>query len=1165
MAAAFPLLAAPAGAATPVRPSAAERAGILFVAGDASRLASPASGTRALVVEKVLQRMYALEPQLDPATAAAAAATMDTAAGAVPAADLVRMAPNERILAVLSALASSPATGVARQAIGAITADALEDSMKGLPSGRFIVSADSLNTLAVTTFKPSRVLTDTVDLAAVTPGFARARDRAWGEASDQRLDMTPAELLAANPALSGNPRIVAIAQQLADGTTVEALRAEADALLDGIDADGTAVMADVQAAIDETKTEEELAQAQLERERELYRKRTELEALAASVASADDGSSVTEEFSETADMITTLGTTGLEVLDVFGQFAAGEMGAGMLSGNLVMGVFTFTTFFTAGPSPEEVILQQIIALQKQIKEFQEVVERRFDQVDARLNDVLTEIGRLSGDLADLDRGVAAVARELAEQKLAIDRLQANLFALERDSEQRNITLRLNEAIGYRSRSADGLPMSQESFNEYESFFYTWATDSAFDLVALGPPLDGSRSYIDAVFSQLALFPVDTNVNHLRELPFRLGWRPALSPDRLPNPSFWAIAARAYSQLLLENPDRVLPVHRNRLREIEGQGRQLRTAIAAVATEDTAQRTRSKLFNELLDQYEGHAREVTTLIRAAEDHVLDKVVGYDGVGVQTPARPPRGPGGARLDPWPGSWGQARWVESDYAVVQPAVAEPCDPQSSAPDRPEDTSLPLPDDVTWSASGSAAIENPFEVAHRLGLGTLSVCWQAVPGETVASRSEYRPPGQSAVYVCMRWFTRYTLTLWWRFAPLVRDPVTGEMSEGKPQIVASTPQSYPAQDSVLVRQDNLGSTNAGCMLTGVPEPHGDFDWGLDGGLKNRWADHEFVLTYGASTPSFSYIPNPTLMDETTAVVGEKLTSITADVCHAVGLGTSNGGAGSLVAGPIRLATERLDGVRALFEGYAAFGLEGLIAGDDDLRSSLVGDWHLHDRSSLLDDYPTAADPDHECFPIEDGWTDFRRKRLEEVLTARTAPGDGTPTAKRSSALVASTLDRLTLTEPAIDARRSAAPTPRPGPGPQPQPGPDPAPGPIAPDGDDGADPVPAELDLSGARLNETAFRSRTGTKLRFRLSRAARVTATVTRSVPGRRSGNRCSRTAERGKRCTARVRVKVMRFEAEAGNTVVRFGRGLKPGRYAVTLAAEGKRVRLAFRVR
>ncbi len=95
------------------------------------------------------------------------------------------------------------------------------------------------------------------------------------------------------------------------------------------------------------------------------------------------------------------------------------------------------------------------------------------------------------------------------------------------------------------------------------------------------------------------------------------------------------------------------------------------------------------------------------------------------------------------------------------MQPAVAEPCDPQSDAPQRPEETTLPMPDDVTWSVSGSAAIENPFELAHRLGLGTLPVCWQAFPDETVEQRSEYRPPDSSAVLTCTRWFTRCTLTL--------------------------------------------------------------------------------------------------------------------------------------------------------------------------------------------------------------------------------------------------------------------------------------------------------------------------------------------------------------------------------------------------------------------
>src|SRR5690242_7953543 len=54
---------------TPVHASAAQVAQYLFVAGDVGRLSQIPSGTEDVVLEKVLQELYAEHPTLPPATA----------------------------------------------------------------------------------------------------------------------------------------------------------------------------------------------------------------------------------------------------------------------------------------------------------------------------------------------------------------------------------------------------------------------------------------------------------------------------------------------------------------------------------------------------------------------------------------------------------------------------------------------------------------------------------------------------------------------------------------------------------------------------------------------------------------------------------------------------------------------------------------------------------------------------------------------------------------------------------------------------------------------------------------------------------------------------------------------------------------------------------------
>ena len=113
----------------------------------------------------------------------------------------------------------------------------------------------------------------------------------------------------------------------------------------------------------------------------------------------------------------------------------------------------------------------------------------------------------------------------------------------------------------------------------------------------------------------------------------------------------------------------------------------------------------------------------------------------------------------------------------------------------------------------------------------------------------------------------------------------------------------------------------------------------------------------------------------------------------------------------------------------------------------------------------------------------------------------------------------------------------------------------------------------LSNLRVRPRRFRTRgrrRGTRISFRLDKAARVTLTFHRLLPGRRRGRRCVPRRRTGRRCVAARRVGRLRMDARAGANRRRFrgslrGRRLRPGRYRLRARPEGGVARaVRFRV-
>jgi hypothetical protein len=114
----------------------------------------------------------------------------------------------------------------------------------------------------------------------------------------------------------------------------------------------------------------------------------------------------------------------------------------------------------------------------------------------------------------------------------------------------------------------------------------------------------------------------------------------------------------------------------------------------------------------------------------------------------------------------------------------------------------------------------------------------------------------------------------------------------------------------------------------------------------------------------------------------------------------------------------------------------------------------------------------------------------------------------------------------------------------------------------------VPPAAVLSSLKISPNKFwtkGARSGTTIRYRLSRAARVTLRFDRLTSGHRKGSRC-RTKGPGKRCTIVTRVGTLSLSGRTAANRQRFsgklsGKALGLGSYRVTATTASGRSRSA----
>ncbi|MGN6869262.1 MAG: hypothetical protein ACTHMY_12750, partial [Solirubrobacteraceae bacterium] len=644
-----------AQAATPVTATASQVADQLFVAGDVARLSVIPSGTESVVLERILQQLYAQNPALSSSDAVNYIQGLQgalSAPGAPSRATLMVMPGNERVLTILDTLETSNPPAPVALAVTAVARDALTQSSAALvANGKYFdASADSLSTLSTAALSPPRVLEATVALAASNSSFAQARDALWAGVSHEHLGDSTGQLVAENPALQ-NDGVRALVAGLTNGS----FSADETTLLSTISGDQTQIEnqtctpggplvapgsgqqpncsggalhdAELVAAAcpNGISSPDPACQSAMnsvagdpqQEANAIAANETAATAAAGLLGYADGKLQIAEQAAaQTSAQVANDENSYLSAQTIMGGVKFGEdvvsLGVNLAVSeidpvNAISALFSVANdaigFGLNAPDPNQIVITGIQNVSQQISDFEQYTQSAFSAISSQLAGLSGQIAQqtyaLSTQLTNAQDQITQLGSAIANLQNSVDRLQSEIQSLFAAGATNDLSRLTTESLGF--AAVNGRPLPADTFATAADDLLQDGTGTAVSQTVLAPP--GPFDALNAG-SQLTLGgsdPLNTNINYFNYFPQLVSDSPtgpfttapltsgcagnANGSLCLPNPAFWASSARAFAQLLLENPQYVTSARLTQLQSLIRDGSTVQSALAKISAND----------------------------------------------------------------------------------------------------------------------------------------------------------------------------------------------------------------------------------------------------------------------------------------------------------------------------------------------------------------------------------------------------------------------------------------------------------------------------------------------------------------------------------------------------------------------------------------------------
>ena len=881
---------------------------------------------------------------------------LSTGSQAISPATLTVMAGNERILAILRALTGSNPPAEVLHALAQMTNQALTSSAQSTQflGQAFDASADSLDTLSYKDFSPAGTLARTASLASTNTLFGQARDALWKQASNESVFDSTETLLSENPALQNSAINALVGMRGADGSLDTTVGQLETLIAGGVQvianqnctlASGTSGTTPSDCASGALHDAQLVAQNCPNGTADMSTACLNARSQAKNDAPGELGSISAQQATTAAeaqalgDADATLGTAevaqseaaveladeenaylnyqsfqqtekaGFDVLNLAVSLSVSEIDPVAAVGALLNVVGDATGFAFSGPDPNTLILQGIQAIAQQLSDFEQYTQSAFQAVDTQLSNISNQVAQIAAQITQAQQQLTQLATQVSTLQSSVDHLQSEVQSLFAQGARNDLGTLINQYIGF--QQANGTPLPQTQFAQAAGALYQDATSTALTQTLLTVPTGFDALNADSLVTGSDPLTLDTNINlfnffgaGVSDAPSSVGWPGALTttcpPNAnpaqdlcLPDPDFWATSARAFSQLLLENPTYITPTRIAQLQTIQQEGQLIANALEQLSVNNAGTDsggTGNKTLDAAINYFRywgdnnshpgGTPPSLSQVLKNEEQRYL---------ATQTVPTSPQ-----LTVPPVNPWGSPQQLP-DVAGLQtlgslrniPLCAQYAGLYGVTATSEELPSLPQ--------SLIGFIDPQFENAARLGVGTISACWIAVASNDNGNNFDLTTQ--------IRYF--YT---------------GGGVSNEEIATAASTdPNVF----------DCAGTPDP--MTPFTPDILATVIGGWTKGGTSNCPDVSETLSAANLSPSDG------LQSATSAVENALLNLRRGAYGDIIGAGAGLT-AGSSQSTNVQQAATRLDGANELLDGYISLGLPQALASDDTLQGLVSG-----------------------------------------------------------------------------------------------------------------------------------------------------------------------------------------------------------------------------------
>lgn len=384
------------------------------------------------------------------------------------------------------------------------------------------------------------------------------------------------------------------------------------------------------AAIEEFTRSQKSAAIELERERE------QLAAAQAGIFIASSLIGITDPAS--AKALKAVGNAYFQAGAVVQRYqqsllrpGTGGMSGLVLTGDLLGVTLNLFSALSNGPTPEQMILQEIGNLRRDLGELGRHLDSRFDQVDQELRQVYSA---MVDGFEKIERSIVAGTGEVIKAQYALVGLQHQLSRLERNThtylragfDQRQLVSDLSRCF-FSDQTLETQWMRIEKVNDCFNAFRRHAVVNSRDMLSIPSSEERTDSFtMERVLSQ---FSLDENFPWLARVAANPSFgNPALNAwltttDAPANPLSWAMGASAFLRLSREHPSFLKVFNPQAVQALIGSGERL-AEFTHLLTSTHARLSVSPnhvFWQSLFAEHDAHAERVADLIRLTREELI----------------------------------------------------------------------------------------------------------------------------------------------------------------------------------------------------------------------------------------------------------------------------------------------------------------------------------------------------------------------------------------------------------------------------------------------------------------------------------------------------------------------------------------------------------------